>query len=36
MDKKDVKKIVAGLCLTGLIAGSSLGAYQGVAHAASG
>jgi len=36
MDKKGIKKLVAGLCLTGLIAGSSLGAYQGVVHASSG
>lgn len=36
MDTKDLKKALAGLCITGLIAGSSFTLQPGVAQAASG
>ncbi len=36
MDVKDMKKILAGVCMTGLIAGSSLAGHQLAAHASSG
>jgi radical SAM modification target selenobiotic family peptide len=36
MEKETLKKALAGLCLTGLIAGSSIGVYQAAAHASSG
>lgn len=36
MDKKDVKKALAGICIAGLVAGSSLGWHASTANAASG
>lgn len=36
MDKTDLKKALAGLCITGLLAGSSLSLQPGNAQAASG
>ncbi len=36
MDAKDLKKALAGLCITGLVAGSSLTFQPGGANAASG
>jgi radical SAM modification target selenobiotic family peptide len=36
MDPKDLKKALAGLCITGLLAGSSLSLLPGDAQASSG
>lgn len=36
MDRKDMKKLLAGLCITSLVAGASLTAVPGGAGAASG
>lgn len=36
MDKKDLKKALAGICITGLLAGSSLALQPGDGQAASG
>ena len=36
MDKKELKKALAGLCIAGLVSGSGLSWYASTANAASG